>query len=421
MHTQKYNVSKKVVITLKKDLLKAVFAGFAAIVFFTLGALARSPSKDIYPEEKYTFISGQVQSGTPIYGSFKKEETDIPEVSGEMRAVWVASVYNLNYPSRAGLSSDELKDEGDALIEKTVRGGFNTIFFQVRPCSDALYNSGIFPSSHFLVSNQGDTPELDLLAYLSEKCAEKGIMLYAWINPFRITVSPMEFSSLSSDNPALCGEYSVYEVGGNYYYDPGDPSVRDLIINGVMEICKGYNVNGIVFDDYFYAEGITNEDSDTYNQYNEGRDIGDFRRESVNQTIKGVYDAIKAFSPDISFCVSVRGIWQNKYEDERGSETLGGSAYSSIYCDALAFIEGGYVDIISPQIYWPFDSERAPFATLADWWEKAVAEYSDGNVSLAVSLAAYALSDEEIERQKEYIKKAECYKGFALYNASCLD
>ena len=126
-------------------------------------------------------------------------------------------------------------------------------------------------------------------------------------------------------------------------------------------------------------------------------------------------------SEDIIFGVSPRGVWRNKSEDPDGSDTLGGAAYDEIYCDSVAFIKGGYIDIISPQIYWPFSSGVCPFGVLSDWWADTVREYGGDKVKLVISLAAYSLSESEIDTQKKHVKNLYSYGGYALYNASSLD
>ena len=376
-----------------------------ASLFFALGVFASRSEKSDNADETF----------------FVESKTVVNEkCESEIRAVWVASVFNLDYPSKSGLSEESLKKEADALVQNAHSKGYNTIFFQVRPSSDALYRSEIFPSSHFLCERQGDDISLDVLEYLSELCEEYSLSLYAWINPYRVCSASMRIDDLSDNNPARLYPGLVYECGGGYYYDPGEPRVTELIVSGVAEICRGYNIDGIVFDDYFYAEGIEEQDLETYLEYSDGEDLYSFRRSSVENMIECCYREIKSISPDMNLCVSVRGIWQNIGEHPLGSNTSGSGGYSSVFCDALALVEKEIVDYISPQLYWSFENSVAPFATLADWWEKAVSERSD-RVGLTISLAPYYLGREEINAQIEYVKKAECYKGYALYSASCLE
>lgn len=348
---------------------------------------------------------------------------EIPPINKgeEIRAVWVASVYNLNLPSERGLSAEELASEVDELVESSRKNNINTIIFQVRPASDALYRSEIFPSSHFLTGRQGEEIEFDILDYLLYKAHKSDISVFAWINPYRVTTASMTLSDLSEDNPAKKHPDWIYSSGGAYYYNPGIPEVTELIADGVYELCYNYGVDGVIFDDYFYAEEIGLSDYDEYERYGGGLSLADYRRECVNTLVKSCYESVKSVSEDIIFGVSPRGVWRNKSEDPDGSDTLGGAAYDEIYCDSVAFIKGGYIDIISPQIYWPFSSGVCPFGVLSDWWADTVREYGGDKVKLVISLAAYSLSESEIDTQKKHVKNLYSYGGYALYNASSLD
>ncbi len=338
----------------------------------------------------------------------------------ELRAVWVASVYNLDLPSKADLSANELKKELDALVSDAFSQGFNTIFFQVRPASDALYESAIFPASRFWTSDNAASSALDPLAYLIDAAHSRGLALHAWINPFRVTLSGESLFSLSPDNPARRDPSLTFTVSGQVYYDPALERVHELIADGVAELVARYDLDGVLFDDYFYPENITSEDSESYNAYLSGGGcltLSDWRRDNISRLVERVYYSIKILSPDCLFGVAPRGIWRNSRDDPSGSDTLGGAAYDDIYCDALAWVRGGYIDYLSPQLYWSFSSSAAPFATLADWWHSAL---SGSGVRFLPSLAAYYLSYEEIARQKDYLAALPNYGGYAIYRYKSL-
>ena len=193
-------------------------------------------------------------------------------------------------------------------------------------------------------------------------------------------------------------EYTVAYSDGKLYFDVGIPDVRELVALGVREICEGYEVDGIIFDDYFYPYphlGKDFEDSETVETYGGGfESVADFRRESVNSLIKLCYDTVKEVNDDISFGVSPFGIWQNFDGTNGGSLTNGLSAYSEIYCDALAWANGGYVDYLAPQIYWSFENANAPFDTLAEWWSRAL----DGTgVKLYINYGVYKYDEGEMK------------------------
>ncbi|MBR2635215.1 MAG: family 10 glycosylhydrolase [Clostridia bacterium] len=359
--------------------------------------------------------SGQGATEAPI-----SSESPSPVFDREVRGVYIASVHNINFPTRSGLSSDQLQAELDAILDHCHRIGFNTLYFQVRPTGDALYASRIFPVSRYLAAAEGGALPLDPLAYLVEKATFLGIDVVAWVNPYRITSSSFPskeaaLASLSEKNPAKQHPDWTVFYGGRLYYNPALPSVSDLIAAGLREICEGYGVKGILYDDYFYPYPVSGESFGDDKAFSDlapqGMSREDWRRENVNRMVKQSYDTVKSVSQRLSFGVSPFGIWKNASSDPEGSATRGLEAYHSLYCDALAWIRGGYVDYIAPQIYWETGYSAASFDVLVRWWSDRV----DGTgVKLFVSHAAYkvegfALGSKEITDQ---ITLARSYRGF---------
>ena len=342
----------------------------------------------------------------------------------EIRGVWIASVYNINFPSSKNLSVDSLRAELDDIVKTASANGLNTILFQVRPMCDALYKSSLFPVSSVVSDDRSLPDDFDPLAYIVEAAHAEDIAVYAWINPFRVTtggVDNMEaaLQSLPDTSPAKQNpEWCVF-YNKQLYLNPGLPEVRKLVSDGVSEIVGGYAVDGIIFDDYFYpypAEGEIYDDSDAYALYGGELELGDFRRESVNALIKECHSAVKSYGTLCTFGVSPFGIWRNASTDGNGSETYGLQAYDSLYCDALAWAEGGYVDFLAPQIYWQFTNEKAPYETLLDWWNSSL----DGTgVKLLISHGAYNSAEwgteGEIERQITAARQRLCYYGSLQY------
>lgn len=306
-----------------------------------------------------------------------------------VRGVWVSSVANLDYPSSSKLSDDQLRAEADKIIENCAEMGMNTIFFQVRPCSDALYNSSMFPKSVFLTGKSTfDELTFDPLSYMVEKAHENGIKLHAWLNPYRVTrLSGSELESFSPDSPQrLHPEYLLRSSDGNYFFNPAMPEVRDLITDGIREIIENYDVDGIHFDDYFYPE--SSFDDSKFFAASGSADINEWRRSNVNALVKQVSEAVHSYG--LPFGISPRGIWANDYNDPRGSATRGGGSLNSIYCDSLCFIEEGWVDYICPQIYWNIGYKIADYAVLVPWWVNAV---SGTDVKLYIGMADYRVSE----------------------------
>lgn len=317
-----------------------------------------------------------------------------PSASEEMRGVWVSSVYNLDYPSSPTTDPDKLRAEADEILDNCVKWGLNAVFLQVRPSGDALYKSDLFPWSKYLTGSVGTAPQdgFDPLEYWVEAAHKRGLELHAWINPYRITRGKdTEWNSLPSTHPAKMNpDWVVKYSDGNYYFNPGIPEVRDLVTRGAVEIVQNYDVDGLHMDDYFYP-GTDFNDAATYQKYGSSfSNIADFRRDSVNQLVAQLDTAVHNIDPDIQFGISPSGIWANKSTDPRGSNTNGSEHYVSSYADSLYWIENGLVDYIIPQIYWEIGHKLADFATLADWWNDAVA---GSDVHLYIGMGAYRCAD----------------------------
>lgn len=317
-----------------------------------------------------------------------------PSASEEMRGVWVSSVYNLDYPSSPTTDPDKLKAEADEILDNCVKWGLNAVFLQVRPSGDALYKSDLFPWSKYLTGSVGTAPQdgFDPLEYWVEAAHKRGLELHAWINPYRITRGKdTEWNQLPSTHPAKMNpDWVVKYSDGNYYFNPGIPEVRDLVTRGAVEIVQNYDVDGLHMDDYFYP-GTDFNDAATYQKYGSSfSNIADFRRDSVNQLVAQLDTAVHNIDPDIQFGISPSGIWANKSTDPRGSNSSGSEHYVSSYADSLYWIENGLVDYIIPQIYWEIGHKLADFATLADWWNDAVA---GSDVHLYIGMGAYRCAD----------------------------
>lgn len=341
----------------------------------------------------------------------------------ELRGVWVSTVYNLDFPSKATADSATLAAEIDSQVSECKRLGFNAVFLQVRPNSDAIYPSKYFPWSRYLTGECGKAPtnNFDPLAYWIKKCHENSIQLHAWINPYKITRSKdTDFSTLSADNPAvLHPEWVVKYSDGNYYYNPAIPEVRQLVLDGVSELVGSYDIDGIHMDDYFYP-GTDFNDSEQFAVYNPQNfaDIGDWRRENVNMLIRGIQDIVHTSGKNIVFGISPSGIWDNKSSNPLGSDTRGKSSYTDLYADSRKWVKDGMIDYIAPQIYWEFGFSIADYGILANWWSDVC---RGTNVKLYIGLADYRSVDakvsspwyggSEIARQMEYNKASEDISG----------
>ncbi len=258
-------------------------------------------------------------------------------------------------------------------------------FFQVRSECDAMYESSYEPWSAHLVETRGMDPGYDPLLFAVEECHKRGLELHAWLNPYRFESVAGKYKGLPGDYRQTHPEWVLEYSGDGSILDPGNPGVRERIANIVKEIVLKYDVDGIVFDDYFYAYGGTPSSLDQYSQNlwkPKSMDLDDWRRKNVNQMIADVYKTIQENEPWVTFGVSPFGIWTvdpqiaASYGLTLPSGITGMDAYKSIYCDPVAWLSEGTVDYISPQIYWPTTSVGQDYKKLAPWWSDVVNKYN---------------------------------------------
>lgn len=347
-----------------------------------------------------------------------------------MRGVWVSTIYNIDYPSAQGLSADALKSEADTILDNIAAMGLNTVFLQVRPSADAIYPSEIFPWSRYISGTVGQAPDsdFDVLAYWVDGAHSRGLQLHAWLNPYRITKDGQsEWDALPESSPAKQHPEWVVEYEENYYFNPGLPAVQQLVVDGAAEIVKNYDVDGIHLDDYFYP-GTDFDDAATFARYGDDfNDIGDWRRDNVNTLIAALDETLHEINPALSFGVSPAGIWDNKTDNPKGSETNGRSSYREIYCDSVEWIKKGTVDYICPQLYWSIGYEIADFEVLVDWWQQVV---STSDVALYIGIGAYRAAEaqpgdvwygtEELQRQLTLLDDSIDIQGEVFFSYSSL-
>ena len=308
----------------------------------------------------------------------------------EFRAVWVATVYRLDYPSQATTDPAVLKRDADAILQECVELGMNAVILQVRPSADALYPSDYYPWSRYLTGTQGTAPRngFDPLEYWVERAHALGLELHAWINPFRITKGGQtEFDSLTADHPARLHPDWVVEYEGEFYFNPGLPEVRAYIIQGAEELARSYDIDGVHLDDYFYP-GSGFDDADTYAQYGAGfSDLGDWRRDNVNRLVEELGERLHAIDPNLSYGISPSGVWADRSSLPQGSNTTGGyESYYASYADSRKWVKEGWIDYICPQVYWYIGHSSMDYETIVRWWADTV---EGTGVSLYIGMADY--------------------------------
>ncbi|WP_439184244.1 glycoside hydrolase family 10 protein [Carboxylicivirga taeanensis] len=289
-----------------------------------------------------------------------------------MRGVWVATVANIDWPSQPGLSVKQQKREANEIIMHCKQLGLNAIFLQVRPASDVLYSSVLEPWSKVLTGQAGKNPRYDPLEYWVKQAHRQGIELHAWINPYRASMNLTD--DLPQEHPYHTTPEMFVEYGNKLYYNPGHPKANIHINRVVKELLLNYDIDGLHMDDYFYPYPIQGQqfpDSTYYQRYGKGAfdQINDWRRANVNNTIRSIHATIESTKPWVQFGISPFGVWRNRSDDPRGSDTKAGTSnYDGLYADVLTWMENKWVDYIAPQIYWGTSHPLANYNVLASWW-----------------------------------------------------
>ena len=292
----------------------------------------------------------------------------------EMRAAWIATVWRIDWPSTTN-NANAQKAEIDAYLDELQSQNFNAVFFQVRSMCDAMYQSSYEPWSSYLTGTRGKNPGYDPLAYVVEQCHARGIQCHAWVNPYRVSTGS-NWNTPQDQELKNSGMLLSYTSGSTTttILNPGLPATRERIVNIIREIITNYNVDGVVFDDYFYPNGIptTNkaEDYDLWNNSAVDMTFADWRRNNVNMMVRDVYNMIQQTKPEVRFGISPAGVAGASASQHGVTPCPKGSdwQYNGIFSDPLAWLDEGTIDYISPQIYWKTNSTSNPFGPITQWW-----------------------------------------------------
>ena len=299
-----------------------------------------------------------------------------PEVDREFRGMWIATVANIDWPTEAGLTTQQQKDELTTMLDEMVTLGLNTVIFQVRTTADALYDSRHEPWSSYLTGTQGQAPDpaYDPLAFAIEQCRLRGLELHAWINPLRAS-HPTYKGELDPQHVSNTLPEATHQYGNMLWMDPGHPDTLRQTLAVVEDLVKRYDLDGLHIDDYFYpypqngddGQRIEFPDDQTFAQYQENGgklERNDWRRDNVNRMVKAMYQTIKTLKPHVKFGISPFGIWRPGYPEY----VKGMDQYDAIYADAKLWLEKGWCDYFTPQLYWNIQNPDQSFIGLLDWW-----------------------------------------------------
>ena len=348
----------------------------------------------------------------------------------EFRGVWIATVKNIDWPSKAGLPSDDQKLELTRLLDLHKENGFNAVILQIRPGGDAFYESSLEPWSRWLTGEEGRRPYpyYDPLTFAIKESHLRGMEFHAWINPFRAALDWDLGLGNSPEHIAIKNPEWFIPYGKNLYFDPGIPEAREYVRSVVMDIVNRYDIDAIHFDDYFYPYKIAGElfdDSTSFiNHAWPGEDLADWRRNNVSHFIRMLSDSIRQVKPWVKLGISPFGVWRNQADDPRGSATRAGqTSYDDLYADILKWLREGWIDYVAPQIYFSIGYPPAAFDVLVDWWSK-----NSYGRNLYIGHAAYKVNNNpdvnwknpaEIPRQIKLIRQyRESIQGSIFFSSN---
>jgi len=303
------------------------------------------------------------------------DPADLPAIPREFRAAWVATVDNIDWPSKPGLPTADQQAELVAILDRCASLRINAVVFQVRPVGDALFASETEPWSAYLSGRQGQAPEpfYDPLAFAIDESHARGIELHAWFNPFR--------TSHPSNKTVAAGHITQRRPDWNRAYgpytwlDPGEPDVHAYVLDVIRDVVRRYDVDGVHLDDYFYPYPVTDKnkkpvdfpDDASWRRYVSGGgqlDRADWRRDNINRFVRALYAAVHEEKPHAKVGLSPFGIWR----PGNPPQIKGFDAYEQIYVDSRLWIKEGWLDYLTPQLYWAIDATAQSYPALLDWW-----------------------------------------------------
>lgn len=347
----------------------------------------------------------------------------------EFRGVWIATVDNIDWPSKGNYNSDLQKLEFIKLLDMHQRNGMNAMIVQIRPVTDAFYPSQYEPWSEFLTGKQGQPPSpyYDPLEFMITETHQRGMEFHAWMNPYR-AVFNIHTSSIAPTHITKLKPNWFLTYGDKRYFDPGNKEAQEYLTNVVKDVVERYNVDAIHFDDYFYPYRIPGKDFPdyaTFQQYGNGMKKDDWRRSNVDSIILKLNTAIKKIKPKCQFGISPFGVWRNQDRDPiNGSKTNGAQTnYDDLYADILLWLKNGWIDYVAPQLYWEFGHKIAPYEVLLEWWSK-----NTFGRNCYIGLAIYRANSNtawkdstQLLRQIEALRTTPNIKGMVFFSSKSFD
>jgi uncharacterized lipoprotein YddW (UPF0748 family) len=348
-----------------------------------------------------------------------------PAIPREMRGIWIATVRNIDWPSKDTLAAQAQRAELIDIYDRAVAAGFNTVVFQVRPATDAVYRSDLEPWSVLLTGRQGTDPGYDPLEFAVREAHARGLEIHAWINPFRAG-NASDTSVLASTHQWNSRRALVRVYGAQLWLDPGEPEAREHSLRVVSDIVRRYDLDGIHMDDYFYPYPVRDSvrggnlvfpDSASFAKSGSSLSIDDWRRENIDRFVERMYRTAHEIKPHIKVGISPFGIWR----PGNPPSVAGFDAYASIYADARKWLQSGWVDYFVPQLYWAISAPQQSFPALLDWWlsENTMRRYVwPGLATYRASAQTNGFSRTEIAEQVKIIRSRMPTPGHVMFNTT---
>lgn len=360
----------------------------------------------------------------------------VPSAPREFRAAWIATVANIDWPTRKGLPVEKQQEELIALLDKAVDLNLNALILQIRPSADAMYPSKLEPWSEYLTGRMGQAPEpfYDPLEFAVEEAHRRGLQLHVWFNPYRVRMNDAK-GEATPDHASKAAPELVRTYGKYLWFDPGEPEAVDHFIAVLTDAVKRYDLDGVHIDDYFYPYPINDEsgkpvpfpDDDSYQRAvaaGETLDRDNWRRQNVDDLVRRMYESVKEVKPWVLVGISPFGIWRPGHPE--GIQGL--DQYNALYADARKWLREGWVDYFTPQLYWRIEGPQS-YPKLLTWWkEQNVMDRHlwPGNGAhnvrrdASVEPARNAWTAEELINQIKITRKIVDEPGNVFFSIKCL-
>lgn len=370
----------------------------------------------------------------PTIGGESGENTGGGEVvniitpAKEVRAVWLATVGNMDWPSSTSLSVERQKAEYIKYLDLFEKYNVNIVVGQIRPTADAFYASKYEPWSQYLTGTRGKDPGYDVVKFMVEEAHKRGMEFHAWLNPYRISTNINAYKPVAGEFYSEHPEWTM-KYGNLLIFRPAIPEVRQHLVNVIDEICTNYDVDGIHFDDYFYpypdGKNSLDDQGDFIKYGAEYSNIEDFRRGNVNKAIEDVHNLLVTKHPGVVFSISPYGVWRNKSKDPTyGSDSSTSiTNYDDLYADIRVWCEKGWIDLVVPQLYASTENIAMNFKKMTSWWAKnsfkcpvaiGIGMYKFGN---SAEGAIYVNNPTELETEFWYTRQNKV-SGTFIFNSS---